>query len=119
MIEFKLLNDVDDDDVDTCAACFTGRLYNHVAPRTSALPTTKLFSTSNSNSTTLAQLEITILKLVAKPFNMLSEYLMTTAVMSPPKTCIKTVAYAQGVKFANRLENQPGLGGDNESRLGV
>src|SRR5260370_38460733 len=46
--------------------------------------------------------DITIDREVAKPFMMLSAYLITRAVISPPRTCVMTVAQAHGVKFANR-----------------
>lgn len=52
--------------------------------------------------------EITMLSEVAKPFMMLSEYLITTAVTRPPKTCMATVAHAQPPKFSNNLQNQLG-----------
>jgi len=55
-----------------------------------------------SKSPTEARKEMTIDSDVAKPFMILSAYLMTRAVMSPPKTCVSTVAQAQGVKLANR-----------------
>jgi len=48
----------------------------------------------------------TMLRLVAKPFRMLSEYLMTIAVTSPPSTWTATVAHAQGPKLRNKVENQ-------------
>lgn len=53
-------------------------------------------------------------RLVAKPLRMLSEYLITTAVISPPKTCVKTVAHAQPPKFLNKSAIKPrelGTGG--------
>jgi hypothetical protein len=52
-------------------------------------------------SPTEARNDITIDRDVAKPFMMLSEYLITRAVISPPRTWVMTVAQAHGVKFAN------------------
>lgn len=59
-----------------------------------------------SNNMTLASDEITILKLVAKPFKMLSEYLMTIAVINPPNTWIRTVHHAQNPKFLKSAERE-------------
>jgi hypothetical protein len=53
-------------------------------------------------SPTEARKDITIDRDVAKPFMMLSAYLITRAVISPPRTWVSTVAQAHGVKFANR-----------------
>jgi hypothetical protein len=53
-------------------------------------------------SPTEARKDITMDREVAKPFMMLSEYLITRAVISPPRTWVRTVAQAHGVKFANR-----------------
>lgn len=53
-------------------------------------------------SPTEARKDITIDREVAKPFMMLSAYLITRAVISPPRTWVRTVAQAHGVKFANR-----------------
>ena len=53
-------------------------------------------------------------RLVAKPLRILSEYLITTAVISPPKTWIETVAHAQPPKFLSKLAMKPrelGTGG--------
>ena len=55
-----------------------------------------------SKSPTEARKEMTIESEVAKPFMILSAYLITRAVMSPPRTCVRTVAQAHGVKLANR-----------------
>lgn len=63
-----------------------GWLYIHVAVKTVDAPMTKLHEMRKLNKTTLARKDRTMDKLVAKPFIMLSEYLMTTAVTSPPKT---------------------------------
>lgn len=46
-----------------------------------------------------ARKEIMMLRLVAKPFKMLSEYLMTMAVTRPPRTCTETVAHAHAPKL--------------------
>ncbi|KDN51711.1 hypothetical protein RSAG8_00258, partial [Rhizoctonia solani AG-8 WAC10335] len=61
-------------------------LYIHVAASTVELPTTNARVIRKSNSATLARKLITMDKLVAKPFMMLSEYLMTMAVIKPPNT---------------------------------
>jgi len=53
-------------------------------------------------SPTEARKEITIEREVANPFMILSAYLITSAVISPPRTCVRTVAQAHGVKLANR-----------------
>jgi len=50
--------------------------------------------------------DITIDREVAKPFMMLSAYLITRAVRSPPRTWVMTVAQAHGVKFANRCVSE-------------
>lgn len=63
-----------------------GWLYIHVATRTVVDPMTKEGVMRKSKRMTDAKNEIMIDKLVANPFKMLSEYLMTTAVTSPPKT---------------------------------
>ena len=55
-----------------------------------------------SKSPTEARKEMTMESEVAKPFMILSAYLITRAVMSPPRTCVRTVAQAHGVKLANR-----------------
>src|ERR1700683_1725824 len=48
-----------------------------------------------------ARKDMMMLRLVAKPLRRLSEYLMTMAVIKPPKTWIATVAHAQPPKFWN------------------
>lgn len=64
-------------------------------------PSRKVKDIWKSNSATEARKDITILRLVAKPLRILSEYLMTIAVIKPPKTCIATVAHAQPPKLSN------------------
>ena len=63
-----------------------GWLYIHVATRTVVEPMTKDGVIRKPNSATDARNERTIERLVAKPFRILSEYLMTIAVISPPRT---------------------------------
>jgi len=63
-----------------------GWLYNHVAVSTITDPRVKVIEIWKSNSATDARKDITMLRLVAKPLRMLSEYLMTKAVIRPPKT---------------------------------
>jgi len=74
-------------------------LYSQVAIRTTTEPRTKVNVIWKSNSATDARNDITMLKLVAKPLRMLSEYLITIAVTRPPRTWIATVAQAQAPKF--------------------
>ena len=62
-----------------------GWLYIHVAAKTVVLPTTNDGVNLESNSATEARNDKTMARLVAKPLRMLSEYLMTTAVINPPK----------------------------------
>lgn len=66
---------------------------------TIADPKTKVKDIWKSNNAIDARKDITMLRLVAKPLRMLSEYLMTMAVIKPPKTCIETVAQAQAPKL--------------------
>lgn len=63
-----------------------GWLYIQVAVKTVVEPMTNPQEIWKLNKATLARKDKTIAKLVAKPFRILSEYLITTAVMSPPKT---------------------------------
>jgi hypothetical protein len=63
-------------------------------------------------SPTEARKDITIDKDVAKPFMMLSAYLITRAVMRPPRTWVSTVAQAHGVKLANRCVSEGTLCGE-------
>jgi len=78
-----------------------GWLYRHVAVRTTVDPRMKVKDIWKSKSATDARKDITMLRLVAKPLRMLSEYLMTIAVIKPPKTCIATVPHAQPPKLSN------------------
>jgi len=55
-----------------------------------------------SKSAIDARKDITMLRLVANPLRMLSEYFITKAVTKPPKTWIATVAHAQPPKLWNR-----------------
>lgn len=82
-------------------------LYNHVALSTMAEPNTKVNVMRKSNSATDARKEMTMLKLVAKPLRMLSEYFMTIAVTKPPKTWTLTVAQAQGPKSWKNADIHP------------
>ena len=63
-----------------------GWLYIHVATRTVVEPMMNDGVMRKSNSMTDARDEMIMDRLVAKPFRMLSEYLMTTAVINPPNT---------------------------------
>jgi len=63
-----------------------GWLYSQVETRTMVDPRTNVTVRVKSKSATEARKESTILRLVAKPFRMLSEYLITIAVTSPPNT---------------------------------
>lgn len=83
-----------------------GWLYIHVATKTVTAPIKKPIVILNWKRTTLARKLRTILKLVANPLRMLSEYLMTTAVRRPPRTWMKTVAQAQGPKLWKREEKK-------------
>lgn len=89
------------------ASLGTGRLYNHVATRTMLDPITNSGVMRKLNSMTEARKERMIERLVAKPFRMLSEYLMTRAVTRPPNTCIPTVPHAHHPKFLNRSKIIP------------
>jgi len=82
-------------------------LYNHVAMSTINEPMTKVMDILKSKRATDARNEMTILRLVANPFRMLSEYLMTMAVTNPPNTWTNTVAHAHSPKLWNRLEMKP------------
>jgi len=64
----------------------SGMLYVAVAASTVEAPIIKVGVIRKLNNTTLARKEMTILRLVAKPLRILSEYLMTMAVISPPNT---------------------------------
>jgi hypothetical protein len=84
-----------------------GWLYIHVATKTVDEPMMNVGVIRKSNSATDARNDKIIERLVANPFRMLSEYLMTTAVMSPPKTWMATVAHAQPPKFRKRSKKKP------------
>jgi hypothetical protein len=73
-----------------------------VAASTTLEPTTNEAVIRKSNNPTETRKEMTIESDVAKPFMILSAYLITRAVISPPRTCVRTVAQAHGVKLANR-----------------
>ena len=81
----------------------SGWLYKKVATSTTVEPRMKVNVIWRLKSATDARKEMTMLKLVAKPLRILSAYLMTMAVKSPPATWMNTVAQAQTVKFAKRL----------------
>jgi hypothetical protein len=58
-------------------------------------------------------------KLVAKPLRILSEYFMTTAVISPPITWVNTAAHAHAPKMRNMSTRKPfESGGDVAYRTG-
>ena len=95
-----------------------GWLYIHVAANTVMAPIKKPMVILNSKRTTLARKLRTILRLVAKPLRILSEYLMTTAVRRPPSTWIKTVAQAQGPKLWKRESMKPCWGLLGAYRMG-
>lgn len=76
-----------------------GWLYIHVATRTVEDPMTNDGVMWNPKRTTEARNEKTMDKLVANPFRMLSEYLMTRAVIKPPRTWTETVAHAHPPKL--------------------
>jgi len=59
-----------------------------------------------SKRKTDAKNDSTIERLVAKPFRILSEYLITMAVTNPPNTWIATVAHAHIPKFLKRPEKK-------------
>lgn len=63
-----------------------GWLYIHVATKTVVEPIMKDGVMRKSNNMTDARDEMMMERLVANPFRMLSEYLMTTAVINPPNT---------------------------------
>jgi len=63
-----------------------GWLYIHVATKTVEEPITNDGVMRKSNRMTEARKEMMMERLVANPFRMLSEYLITTAVINPPNT---------------------------------
>jgi len=77
-------------------------LYNQVAMSTMNDPRRKVNVMTKLNNATEARKDMTMLKLVANPLSMLSEYLMTMAVTNPPATCVKIVAHAHTPKFSKR-----------------
>lgn len=79
-----------------------GWLYMAVAASTVEAPMMKEGVMLKSKSTTEARKERMIDSDVANPFKILSEYLITTAVTKPPKTCTDTVAHAHPPKFRKR-----------------
>lgn len=87
---------------DNFGSCNAGWLYIAVAASTVDAPIMKEGVMWKSKSTTEARKERIIDNDVANPFKILSEYLITTAVTSPPKTCIATVAHAHPPKFRKR-----------------
>ena len=93
-------------------------MYIHVATRTVEEPNRKPGVIWKSNNTTDAKKDRIMEREVAKPLRMLSEYLMTIAVTSPPNTWIATVAHAQIPKFLNRSPKIPcDDGEDNDGEL--
>ena len=82
-------------------------MYIHVATKTVVEPMMKDGVMRKSNNSTDAREEMMMDKLVANPFRMLSEYLMTTAVINPPNTWIATVAHAHPPKLRNRSRKKP------------
>jgi hypothetical protein len=85
----------------------SGWLYIQVATKTMLDPRTNVMVSGKLNNETEARQEIIMLKLVANPFKMLSAYLITSAVIKPPKTCIATVAHAQPPKLWKRSSGFP------------
>lgn len=75
-----------------------GWLYIHVAIRTVEEPIRNEGVIWKPKRATEARKERTMDRLVAKPLRMLSEYLITMAVTSPPNTWIATVAHAHAPK---------------------
>jgi hypothetical protein len=58
-------------------------------------------------------------RLVAKPLRILSQYFMTSAVISPQKTGMNTVAHAHAPKMRNMFTRKPfESGGDMAYRTG-
>lgn len=84
-----------------------GWLYNQVAMRTTTEPSINVKVILKLKRMTDARKEMTMLKLVAKPLRILSEYFITIAVTKPPRTCTATVAHAHMPKLRNIAEAQP------------
>lgn len=78
-----------------------------MAAKTVVLPTKNDGVNLKSNSTTEARNDKMMARLVAKPFRMLSEYLMTTAVIKPPKVWMATVPQAHPPKFLIKSLKNP------------
>ena len=98
----------------------SGWLYIQVATRTTRAPRMKLTVIWKWKRATEARKEMTMLRLVAKPFRILSAYLMTRAVSKPPKTWVRTVAHAHTPKFSKRLVlNKPDVFDDPENTTGT
>ena len=76
-------------------------MYIQVAASTVLDPITNEGVILNPKRATDAKKDSTIDKLVANPFKILSEYLMTTAVINPPNTWIATVPQAHPPKCLN------------------
>ena len=105
---FELPPPIEDNDFGSCDA---GWLYIAVAASTVDAPIRKEGVMWKSKSTTDARKDRMIDNDVAKPFRILSEYLITTAVTNPPKTCIATVAHAHPPKFRKSHVKTPMEGG--------
>lgn len=84
-----------------------GWLYIQVALNTVDAPIMNDGVMLKSNSATEAKKERTIEREVANPFRMLSEYLMTMAVIRPPRTWMATVAQAHPPKWRNKSRKNP------------
>ena len=84
-----------------------GWLYIQVALSTVDAPIMNDGVMLKSNNATDAKKERTIEREVANPFRMLSEYLMTMAVIRPPRTWMATVAQAQPPKWRNKSKKNP------------
>jgi len=87
-------------------------LYSHVATRTTKEPMMNVKVIWKSKRATDARKEMTMLRLVANPLRILSEYLMTRAVSRPPNTCTHTVPHAHPPKLRNRVDPHPSCGSD-------
>jgi hypothetical protein len=84
-------------------------LYIHVATSTVLEPRTKAGVIRKSNKQTEAKNDKIMERLVANAFRILSEYLMTSAVTSPPQTCVNTVAHAHKPKWSSIPKIEEGL----------
>lgn len=99
--------------MDTSGSFPGGWLYIQVEQSTVDAPMTNEGVIRKSKRMTDAKNDSTMDRLVAKPFKMLSEYLITMAVTSPPNTWIATVAQAHIPKFLRRPDKKPGEVGDD------